>query len=1169
MKRFFIFLLIAAIYVPVMSSSQERPGSGDRPTKGRRTRSLGKDSISVSARSSSYRDTLGERILELRDSVTIIRGNVTITARRGYQFTERRVTHLIGDVTIVQEGLRMKGEEGEYQRDSDRAVLKRYVRITDEGWNVTCDRAVLFRATDTAWLLGNVVASDSTTTLQADSVIYERDRLTAEAFGRVVVTNRAEGFTVKGDHGFYFRDVREGMVDRNPHLIVDLESPEPATVDSDTMRFFPDSRRAIAYGRVKILKGNTVTQCDSAAIFDEESRAELYGQPLAKQENVSMKGTAMVLRYTDDEVDRIHLLGDALIEEKQADSLIIGRDSWIRGDTMVLFLRDNRVDSIRVLGNCSSEYYPVPRSRVESNYATGNKMFFHFVKDTLDYVKITGSSDGIYRYLDLREEETSDSLRSEADTSLSYRPFSKHADKVVYSAKRIEYFAKEKDIVLEDDAEVVYQNRTLLGDRIVYHSTLQLLDATGSPILIEGGDKFYGEEMAYDLESGVGVVKDGSTKFMQGYYNGEEVAKVADNVMKVWNSTYTTCDLKVPHYHFATREMKVYLKDKAVSGPIWLYIGNTPIFGLPFLANNIQKDRRSGILRPEFEFGITKSTGRFIRNFGYYWATNDYTDFTFIGDFNEDASFRLFARNRYKLRYHFTGNVDFSFLRDLANYRNEWDISSSHSQTLGEKFDLTSDLRFVSSDAAPSAINRIDDVENVVNRRIESKVSVRKSWSSIGFSASARRIQNLNIANPDAVRIQTEFPSVSLSIPSRNLYFGRETKRGEKPFLEKLLSGVRYSPGVSGKRATEKKQFEDKEVINGNLSLNFSSPRKLGFVNISPSLSMNNNYTRTQVTIEEHEEEQADSMVLVPASHTVVSDNVFTWRTGGLMKTNFYGTFYPEVGSLIGIRHTVTPSVGYSYQPPISGLDSRQSFSVRMDNVLDLKVRSGEKERKLSGVMIWNLSSSYNPKAPERRGWSNVSSRVNLRLFGASVSMTQTIEPYEWQLTNTTITSSVSLHGTHRFGAIGQAAAPELNVIASDTTGGSAVIVERPEEPEEESFEPPVAGDSWNLSLAFSYSKSQFGDARSTLNANGSFQLTKNWKISYSTTYDVQNRMLMGQNFSINRDLHCWQMSFSRQKLGDEWQYYFRINVKAHQEIYAESGRRGVGRGGFGTPFDY
>jgi lipopolysaccharide assembly outer membrane protein LptD (OstA) len=757
-----------------------------------------------------------------------------------------------------------------------------------------------------------------------------------------------------------------------------------------------------------------------------------------------------------------------------------------------------------------------------------------------------------------------------ADTSLTYLPFEDSAEEVEYVAKRIEYFAKDKDIALQNEAQVVYQNRTLLGDNIVYHSTLQLLDATGSPVLIEGGDKFYGKEMGYDLESGVGVVEQGSTKFMDGYYYGEEVAKVGENVMKVWNSTYTTCDLKEPHYHFASNEMKVYLKDKVVSGPIRLYIGQTPIFYLPFMANNIQKERKSGVLRPDFEFGITKREGRYIRNFGYYWATNDYTDFQVLGDFNEDASFRLHAWNRYKLRYRFSGNVKYSFFRNLENFTNEWTLSSSHSQTLGEKFTFSSDLSLVSSEEAPRSISRIDQVEDVINRRIESKFSLGKSWSSTRLSASGRRVQYLNITDPNSAKVQTTFPQLSLSIPSRTLYFGRETKLGKKGILERVLGGVRYSPGISANRKTEKKEYTSSETITGSLSMNFTAPFNVGFLTFGPSLTTSDTYTReTSDTVAYFNIETGaePETTLVRARHVVKTENEFRWSTGARVSTKLYGTFYPEIGPLVGLRHTLSPSAGYSYSPAVGSRPANRNVTVSLDNTFDLKVRDGDTERKIPGILIWALSSSYDPDA-ESRPWRDISSRVNLKLFGTTISMNNSIEPYGWDLLTTNITSSISLHGTHGFGRSTSDAERELNVVASDTTGSSSVTIETP------SGDPGVPvpeaeGDTWNLSLSFSYNKSQFGDPRATVNANSNINLTKNWRISHSMQYDLQNRMLMRQNYSIHRDLHCWEMSFSREKLGEEWQYYFRIHVKAHTEIYAESGQRGLNRSGFGQPFSF
>jgi hypothetical protein len=565
---------------------------------------------------------------------------------------------------------------------------------------------------------------------------------------------------------------------------------------------------------------------------------------------------------------------------------------------------------------------------------------------------------------------------------------------------------------------------------------------------------------------------------------------------------------------------------------------------------------------------------------------------------------------------------------DEVVHTNQWTFDSKHAQTIGEKASFTSDLRFVSSDVAPKAVSQLDDVRDVIDRRIESRMSLRKSWSSVGFSASARRTQILDPTpspNTSVQRVFTQLPNISLSIPSRSLYFGSNTVSGRETVTQKVLESIRYSPGLSMNRATEERIFNqiteieggvqarvypvDEETINGNASLSFSAPFRLMFLNLSPRLSANDAYTRVTVTQREHElismTEDDTTRTLIPETSETTSDNRFNWNTGVGATTNFFGTFFPRIGSLRGIRHTISPSVTYSYQPSVSGRPSSQRFGVNLKNAFDLKVLAGsqrkitpgdvatphskgglggvgnlpteegegieqgqdagedeeEKLRKLSGVLIWTLNSSYNPDAASKKGWTTIASLVNLRVIGINFSVNNSIDPYTLDVESTRLTSGISLAGKHPFGSAAEAAAPELNIVARDSSDAGGVDEPYPGQDSDDDDETRLP---WSVSMAFSYSKSDFGDPSSTMNLNGNISLTQNWKISYRTTYDVVGREFLGEFISVTRDLHCWEMSLARQKLGDEWEFYFRINLKAHQELYAEQGNRGLGGGTFG-----
>ena len=52
---------------------------------------------------------------------------------------------------------------------------------------------------------------------------------------------------------------------------------------------------------------------------------------------------------------------------------------------------------------------------------------------------------------------------------------------------------------------------------------------------------------------------------------------------------------------------------------------------------------------------------------------------------------------------------------------------------------------------------------------------------------------------------------------------------------------------------------------------------------------------------------------------------------------------------------------------------------------------------------------------------------------------------------------------------------------------------------------------------------------------------------------------MVSQFFTVKRELHCWEMQFTRSISGDIGaEYYFKINVMNLPEVYFEQGSRGL-----------
>jgi hypothetical protein len=63
---------------------------------------------------------------------------------------------------------------------------------------------------------------------------------------------------------------------------------------------------------------------------------------------------------------------------------------------------------------------------------------------------------------------------------------------------------------------------------------------------------------------------------------------------------------------------------------------------------------------------------------------------------------------------------------------------------------------------------------------------------------------------------------------------------------------------------------------------------------------------------------------------------------------------------------------------------------------------------------------------------------------------------------------------------------------------------------------------------------------------SGDFNLTSKWKIQYSTSYDLRALKLSGvPQFSIYRDLHCWDLNVQWSPFGYYKSYNVTLKVKA------------------------
>ena len=1039
-----------------------------------------------------------------------------------------RTLFLEGSVTIDRVGGRLIGRHGVYRDWMGLAVIHGDVHGADKDSEIVCDTLKYFRDTDLAILIGNASYSDSSGTTTADRIEVHRNEGIANCLGNAQAVASDGSSRLDAPRILYDLERREVRSSGGSVLTTyDEDAQQDVTLSGRVIEISPELDAVRAYGDVTIAREGVVARARSALIDGRRDLIVLAGEPVVEQEDDRLSGDTILVYAKEGAIERIVSVGNARVdywiqnEEGQTDER--GR---VAGDTLTMFLEEGDPTFTVSRGRAASEHFvgtAGERNLVES---ASIDIFFH--EGRISRATFRGGATGVYEF-----------VPDGADTAAVEEAAADGAElnTVSYSSRQIDYYVGRNRIVLSGGSRVEYEDTILTAENIVFDPDTEVLSAEGYPDLREKTDRLVGRSLSYDLEGRAGVINEGVTTFEDGLYYGDSIARETDGALRVRGGTYTTCSGATPHYRLVSHQMKVYMNDKVVARPVILYVGEVPVFALPFYVFPIRKERHSGFLIPSIEVGFTENKGRFVKNFGYYWAPSDYFDVSTWGDYYEFTKWIAHLEARYKLRYSLSGSFKTSFMEEMAYNKRRWDLEAQHRQELGTNWTASLSADFRSDATYASDANQ--SIEESVDRSLHSQLWLNGRWSRLSAGVTVDRREEL-----DDGAISELLPKVQITASQRPLVGKVEGASG----LRALLSRVSYSWNATAVNDRDR-AAEDIEVHQG-LGVGSTlrtSGKALGWLNLSPRITVDQDwYDRDRRGRE------------LPGR--------FTYATAVSAGTTLYGTFFPGVGSLEAARHVIEPSVSYSWTPEFpqyfdngrdvfytfSGFGStpraRKAVGVSLVNKLQAKLRSGDETRTLDNLLRWSTSSSYDFRKDDHR-WSDVSSSFEFRPGkAASVRWSSRYDAYDWNLKNSSVTTTLSLNG----------GSPdhEVSLLERDLFEDATPVDELRRAFSEESGGEPLGNRPWDAAVTFRYSRGADPDAATYwFDGSAHFSPTPKWRLNYSVHYDLREQVVASQEWAVHRDLHCWEAQFVRRYYDGEWQYYFRINIKALPEIQAESGR--------------
>ncbi|WP_290663416.1 putative LPS assembly protein LptD [Ignavibacterium sp.] len=804
--------------------------------------------------------------------------------------------------------------------------------------------------------------------------------------------------------------------------------------------------------------------------------------------------------------------------------------------------------------------------------------------------------------------QTNDSLLIPAqnilpDTSADSKSKKYDVDTTVFAEAKDSIFfnIKEKKMFIYGSGNLKYKQTEIKSGTIeidfenssihAYGSKLDSLNKiTDSPVLSEAGEIYQGTQMKYNFKTQQGVISFAQTEQEGSKYTGNRIKKVDKDIYFIADGVYTTCDNdSCPHYHFYSPRMKVIHKNQIVAEWIYLHFGGVPFpIPLPFAVFPIESGRRSGIIPPIF--GDDATYGTYFSRFGYFWAINDYFDLNLTGDFYTRGSYRLNSLFRYAKRYEFSGNLEGSYGSFVIGEKddpdrsetNDWRLRWNHNQTITPTMKFDARLEFLSNNRVT---RNISDVNDLLRNEAISNATLFKSWDESGNSMSVSYNRRQVFQANEVYEI---LPNITFTMSQKYPF----RTGGSQSLLETF--GFSYSGTFENRRNRKDRELKIRGGINHQLNASLSP--KIGYFSFSPNFSYQERWYNKRIEkLSLPNFEGKDSIVTNDINEI---NFVRTFSFGISASTKLYGIFNPEMLGIKSIRHTVIPSVNYSFTPDFStkgwgyfdyytnqagqqikynkfeneiygGASDRESQSLNfsLSNVFEMKTQSDptdttSKENKIQ-LLNLNANIGYDFTADSLK-FSDL--RLNYRtqignVFSFNGGSTFSLYDYEG-----------SISRVNRFlydAGKGLLRLTNFNFSVSLTLSGEKLKSTQTQQTSRPLQESGFAQDNrniyqgiyymsdpdftipWDLSLNFYYNESRpvptIVTKSSSISGSMNFNLTPAWKISLTGSYDLQRKEFAAPQIRISRDLHCWIMNFTWNPVGTFRGYMLEIRVKAPQ----------------------
>ena len=1114
----------------------------------------------------------GESVKFISGNVIFTKGTLTLNCQEGRHYEKNDLAILYRRVSAIQEGRTLTCDTLKFYSAEDRILSIGNPHVWDKDYDLKADTITVFTEQDSGVALGNVILIQKGQIISADRIEYqkdpEKDGVSYTAIGHVIIEDSSRIATCGMAH--YDRSNEITTLEIDPEI-------------KDSGRILSGERIILTYKDEELEKLHIPKKAFALTPINGYQQSKIdslaFGDTLDFQDN--MEGSRLTSFFKDGILDSLRIEGMAkTLYHVFEDSIYQGKNN-ASGDTIIMTFLEHELDRLRIIGGSEGKYVPD---------GIANDLDFPVIysADQIEY-RLKDKETDFEGHANIKHEKTNleaGFITVNWQTNM-LNAIPKLEGDTLHEALFPVIKEKGKDPMSGD--AMTYNLDTRKGRVIKGHTKADDGYYTGNQIRNETEKVFYIENSTYttcDLDTAHFHFESKRMKVIQN-----DIVIARPIILHLGQIPIFGIPLGIFPHKGGQRHSGWIMPSYGESKTRGQYLQGLGFYWAPseywdskFLVDfgdmegAVLKINNGYRMRYKFNGGLS------IRNQQLLTSSKNISDLKNA----RRSSTNIRWNHSQKLRYNQTFNANVTY-----SSSGDYDFRKKYGQSEADRMDQKAISNISYSKRWPKSKNSLSaSYYSNLDLLIEDKVNPLSPYF-INPTKAGTQLNSVNRTFPKLSFRHGQSNLVPTTATDKKWFntitwnYGLSFNNKDRDYYESVY--IDSSDSFSWLDSTSNEQNSGWVHTSS-----INAPQKVfKYISLNPSMNLKS------VWVDKYYEGQWVDSTL---SFNKKIRQGFASRTTGSFSMNantqIYGLIPIPFGPVKAIRHVMSPSIGYSWTPDFSeplfrkdlgyvlteydstgkkyfhdkfagtmgGSTPRsksKSMNFSLNNIFQAKVKRGDEEKKID-LLNWRMSAGYN-FAADSMNLSNLRSTFRSKIAGKlNLDLSMTHDFYEYDSEKNKRISSFNLNENRRLSP--RLTSARLSTGFKFSGDRWSDQVEKEEIPDtteiEEDLDVPrlispmrnmrsTLGSkklwSSNLSLSYSYSATNPANPQKTfwINTNSAINVTQKWRVSYRARFDLILRDLVSHSFSINRDLHCWELSLRWTPNGIGQGIQFKLNVKS------------------------